>query len=377
MMESRKGPPIVLCPHCGSSVPAGEFCGRCGAHLATGSTRRSHAYAAVPNQRVAHLAIVSTLFPHLAHRRSGPFRVAIVAGGALVVMLAALHLFAPATVAAVFLLPVLYLMYLYEVEIYEDEPWLVVGATMVLGALLGLAFANVAGVSLSQLDLTGDRESAFVLAALAIPIVAQLLMLAGPAFLFTFRARFREPLDGVTFGAASGLGFSLASSLTAFWPLITGPLVANGSPIDWAIRLTRAGLLIALINACTTALIAAALWLHRYDTRRGSRPIMSSLLGALVIALGVQIMVGVIGAVVGELLVGVVLLAAISIVLLLYVRVVIHDALLVEGAEHGVGPEAPCPECHRMVPTMAFCPACGAARAAGTKQGRARLAGGV
>jgi len=104
---------------------------------------------------------------------------------------------------------------------------------------------------------------------------------------------------------------------------------------------------------------------------------MSSLLGALVIALGVQIMVGVIGAVVGELLVGVVLLAAISIVLLLYVRVVIHDALLVEGAEHGVGPEAPCPECHRMVPTMAFCPACGAARAAGTKQGRARLAGGV
>ncbi len=376
-MESRKGPPIVLCPHCGSSVPAGEFCGRCGAHLATGSTRRSHAYAAVPSQRVAHLAIVSTLFPHLAHRRSGPFRIAIVAGGALVVMLAALHLFAPATVAAVFLLPVLYVMYLYEVEVYEDEPWLVVGATMVLGALLGLSFANFAGASLSQFDLTGDHESAFVLAAVAIPIVAQLLMLAGPAFLYTFRARFREPLDGVTFGAASGLGFSLASSLTAFWPLITGPLVADGSPIDWAIRLTRAGLLIAVINACTTALIAAALWLHRYDTRRGSRPIMSSLLGALVVALGVQIVVGVIGAVVADLLAGVVLLAAIAVALLLYVRVVIHDALLVEGAEHGVGPDAPCPECHRLVPTMAFCPACGAARAAGTKQGRARLARGV
>src|SRR5207247_2279220 len=137
-------------------------------------------------------------------------------------------------------------------------------------------------------------------------------------------------------------------------------------------------LLIALINACTTALIAAALWLHRYDTRRGRRPVMSSLLGALVIALGVQIMVGVIGAVVGELLVGVVLLAAISIVLLLYVRVVIHDALLVEGAEHGVGPEAPGPECHGMVPPRAFCPRCGGAGAAGPKQGRARLAvGGI
>src|SRR3989442_15953032 len=80
-MDTREDPPIVTCPHCGANVPAGEFCGRCGAHLATGSPRRSHAYAAVPNQRVAHLAIVSTLFPHLAYRRSGPFRVAIVAGG--------------------------------------------------------------------------------------------------------------------------------------------------------------------------------------------------------------------------------------------------------------------------------------------------------
>ena len=133
----QEGPPIVSCPHCGSMVPSGEFCGHCGAHLPTGSIRRSHAYAAVPTQRVAHLAIVSTLFPHLAYRRSGPFRIALVAGGALVVMLAALHLFAPATVAAVFALPVLYLMYLYEVEVYEDEPWLIVGATMVLGALLG------------------------------------------------------------------------------------------------------------------------------------------------------------------------------------------------------------------------------------------------
>ena len=64
-----------------------------------------------------------------------------------------------------------------------------------------------------------------------------------------------------------------------------------------------------------------------------------------------------------------------TLALLLYVRLVIHQALLVEGAEHEIGPEAPCPECHRVVPTMAFCPACGAARAAGTKQGRTRAGG--
>ncbi|MFI5168691.1 MAG: hypothetical protein ACHQQS_18970, partial [Thermoanaerobaculales bacterium] len=64
-----------------------------------------------------------------------------------------------------------------------------------------------------------------------------------------------------------------------------------------------------------------------------------------------------------------------TLALLLYVRLVIHQALLVEGAEHEIGTDAPCPECHRIVPTMAFCPSCGAARAAGTKQGRTRGGG--
>src|ERR671925_1000891 len=104
MIESAKGPPLVTCPHCGSVVPAGEFCGHCGAQLTTASTRRTHAYTAVPSERVAHLAIISTLFPHLPHRRGGPFRVALVSGGALVVLLAAMHLFAPATAVAVFVL---------------------------------------------------------------------------------------------------------------------------------------------------------------------------------------------------------------------------------------------------------------------------------
>ena len=53
--------------------------------------------------------------------------------------------------------------------------------------------------------------------------------------------------------------------------------------------------------------------------------------------------------------------------LLLYVRLVIHESLLVEGAEHEIGPDSMCPECHRIVPTMAFCPACGAARSASAK----------
>ncbi|MHB8587767.1 MAG: PrsW family glutamic-type intramembrane protease [Candidatus Dormibacteraceae bacterium] len=371
-----EGPPLVNCPHCGKVVPAGDFCGHCGAHLITASTSRTHAFAAVPSERVAHPSIITTLFPHLPHRRGGAFRWALISGGAAILLLASLHLFAPATIAATFLLPVLYLLYLYEVEVYEDEPWLLVGATMVIGAVLGYAFSVFAGAAVSRLVLTGDRENAFVLAGVAIPIVAQALMLAGPLFLYLFRPRFREPLDGLTFGAASALGFTLTSSLVAFWPLIGGPLVAPGAPLDWSLLLLRAGILVSVVNASTTALVTAAVWLQRFDRRRQGLPWTTSILATLIIAIGAQVVLGMLGFVVSDLVAATAVLLIATIALLLYVRLVIHQALLVEGAEHEIGPDAPCPECRRVVPTMAFCPACGAARAAGTKQGRSR-AGGV
>ena len=363
-------PPLVECPHCGRAVPAGEFCGHCGAHLGEGGARRTHAFAAVPSQGVAHLSIITTLFPHLPHRNGAPFRAGLVAGTVLVLVLAALHLFALATVAAVLVLPVLYLIYLYEVEIYENEPWVVIGATFVTGALLGAVFARISGDALAALVLTGDQDNALVVAGIAIPITAQALMLSGPLFLYLFRDRFREPLDGLTFGAASALGFTLASSLTIYWPALAGPIVAAGSPVDWALRLARSGLLVALVNATTTALVCAAIWVHRYDHRRAGRPIESSILVTVIVAFASQVILGILGFLVHDLLLDIAILLIAATALLLYLRRVIHDVLLVEGAQHDIGPDAPCPECHRVVPTMAFCPACGAARSASSKHSR-------
>ena len=371
--EQLNRPALVHCPHCAMTVPEGDFCGHCGAHLISASASRRHAFAAVPSESVAHLSIVTTLFPHLSHRRGGAFRWALLGGSAAVVLLAGLHLFAPATAVAAFLLPALYLLYLYEVEVYESEPWLVVGTTMVAGAIWGFAFTVYAGGAVAELDFTGDSSSAFVLAGIAIPIMAQALMLIGPLFLYSFRGGFREPLDGLTFGAASALGFTLASSLTTFWPLIAGPLVGTGSPLDWGLRLLQAGILISLINASTTGLITAALWLHRYDLRRSRGAWFSSILATIVVALGSQILIGMLTFVVPDLFIQVVIRAVAAVALLLYLRVVIHESLMAEGAVHEIGPDAPCPECHRVVPTMLYCPACGVNRAASTKHSRRQV----
>lgn len=368
-------PPLVLCPHCAMTVPEGDFCGHCGAHLTTASTTRRHAFAAVPSESVAHLSIVTTLFPHLTHRRGGAFRWLLVGGSVAVVLLAAMHLFAPATAVATFLLPALYLLYLYEVEVYESEPWLVIGVTMVAGAILGFAFTATLGGATAQLDLTGDSDTAFLLAGVVVPIAAQALMLAGPLFLYQFRSRLREPLDGLTFGAASALGFTLASSLTALWPLIAGPVVGTGSALDWGLRLLQAGILISLINASTTGLITASLWLHRYEIRRSRGAWYASILTTLLVALGSQVVIGILSFVIPDLVAQVAVTALAAIGLLLYLRLVIHRALLAEGALHEIGPDAPCPECRRVVPTMLFCPACGVNRSASSKHSRPRITG--
>jgi RsiW-degrading membrane proteinase PrsW (M82 family) len=374
--EERRGDrPLVLCPHCGMTVPEGDFCGHCGAHLATASSMRRHAFAAVPSESVAHLSVITTLFPHLAHRRGHAFRWVLLGGSVAVVLLAALQLFAPATAVATFLLPALYLLYLYEVEVYENEPWLVVGSTMVAGAIFGYAFTSYAGDAVAQMNFTGDTTSAFLLAGVAIPIMTQGLMVAGPLFLYSFRGGFREPLDGLTFGAASALGFTLASSLTTFWPLIAGPLVGSGSGLDWALRLLQAGILISIINASTTGIITAAVWLHRYDLRRSRRAWYASILTTLLVALGSQILVGMLTFVIPDLFAQVVIRALAAIALLLYLRVVIHETLMAEGAIHEIGPDAPCPECHRVVPTMLYCPSCGVNRAASSKHSRAQIGG--
>src|SRR5206468_11263528 len=93
------------------------------------------------------------------------------------------------------------------------------------------------------------------------------------------------------------------------------------------------------------------------------------------VAFGVQVALGAISFFVYDLVLNVAIFAIGAGLLLLFLRLVIHDALLVEGAVHEIGPDSPCPECHRVVPTMRFHPACGAARAASPKQTRRPLPG--
>jgi RsiW-degrading membrane proteinase PrsW (M82 family) len=368
------GPALVRCHHCDHAVPAGDFCGYCGAHLAvqhTASRARGHFFAAAPGEHLFHFNVITTLFPHLPHRRSHAFLWGLVGGFGVIAVLAGLHLFAAATAVAALLLPVLYLLYLREVEVYEHEPIQVLLLTFGSGIVLGAVSTLVIGPMVTDAALRGEQVRTVLISGLALPVVDQVLMLAGPLLLLT-RRHFNETLDGLAFGVASALGYSMAALLVAQWPVLSGPLFATGSVTDWALNLTRDGILVAVVNASTTGLITASIWLRRHGRGRGYHESWRwGVPAAVIVALVAQIVLGTLSAVLPNLFLEVVVWGIAAAVLIVYLRLVLHHALLEEGAEHEVGPVAECTECHRMVPTMLFCPACGAARSASPKGGRA------
>jgi RNA polymerase subunit RPABC4/transcription elongation factor Spt4 len=358
------------CPHCHELVPPGAFCGNCGAHFSdAGGRSRLHHFAAAPHEHVVKMSVISTLFPHLPRRHAHIFREVFVAGVIAVVLLGSLRLYTPALLAGVILLPVLYLLYLYEVEVYESLPLQVLLATFGVGAALGVGYVLGFG-HVVHFVYNGTNQGP-VFTGLLLPVVAQALMLVGPLCLLPL-IRFDESLDGLSFGISSALGFTLASVLTGYSSILVAPLQGDGSiSSDDIANVLRAAILAAVVNAATTGTMAAAFWLRRHGRSRGRHK--HPLLGVPATAagaFGAQVGLGFASYFVGSLLLVVVLWAISAAVLLVWLRIVLHNALLEEGAEHNIGELSACSECHRLVPAMYFCPACGVARSAAPKHAR-------
>ena len=363
------------CPQCDALIPPGSFCGNCGGHLAEPDAGRTRNFAAAPHEHVGQVAVISTLFPHLPHRHARGFSQAFAGGLAVAGVLAALRLYTPAILTAAVLLPVLYAVYLYEVEVYQHEPVTVLLATLVTGAGLGAGYAVLVD-RVTAPALSGTRTSVIVTAVL-LPLAAQALMVAGPLLLLS-RTHFDEALDGLSFGNASALGFTLASAVTGLWHVLTAPLLGSAASSDEVLRIGRIAVLAALVNASATGIITASLWLrHHGRSRRRHAARWRGLEGGIAVALAAQVGLGFAAHYVADLLLLVVIEAAVAAMLIVFLRVVLHYALLEEGAERMIGPITACPECHHLVPTMTFCPACGVARSASPRSVRGGDAAGA
>jgi ribosomal protein L32 len=354
----------VTCPNCGHEVPEGNWCVRCGHPLAAGAGRRrpGAGFAAAPNERAGSPRVISTLFPQLPRADMDAFRIALLVGLAGVVALAAARLFGVAVFSAALLVPLLTVVYLYDVDVYEDEPFLVVAATMAWGIVAGVGVALLGeAITDTGADLAvqgGDSD--VVVRGVLLPLLGVALMLGGPlAVLLPYR-RFNDVLDGATFGAACAVSFVAAQVVTLGISQLDAGLRPDGAVAPWIARsLTLAVEMPVLVMAAVGA-AAAAFWL-RYRAPVADRGALG-ILGHPVVAVLTAATLVVLGALGQPLLpVGwwLVELAVLDLLALLWLRRTIHLGLLQEAAEIPIGPPVQCPNCGAQTPQHSFCSNCG------------------
>jgi hypothetical protein len=357
---------LIACPVCGHQVPDAEFCGACGAHLPTGSRSRLAHYAVDPHEHVLQPSVVTTLFPHLSHRQTALFRIALAVVAVVLIVLGLLRLTGPAIAVAAFAVPLLYAVYLVETGIYRDDPIQTGVATFGVGIILGAVWSWFTGPTVTHAlirNLTlGLQARDLLISGVLLPLVGLLLMLVGPVWLY-LRGQQRNPLDGFAYGAASALGFTLASTIVELAPEMHHGLVTPHVPLmTSALTIVSRGLLLPFVNATSVGLIAAALWLTRVERRpHGWATLLTSLPMAVLGAALVRVIAGLFA--ISVLSAGAVttVLVVLAALLLFWVRVAVHWILLARAAQPAVGETLVCTSCHRVVPGMHYCPSCGLA----------------
>jgi hypothetical protein len=362
---------VTKCPGCGLETPPGNYCVRCGTPLAgeaghEGRPRRRAQFAAAPHERVGVPRLVSTLFPQLPRADMWSFRAALGAGVAVVVVLAAFRLLPIALLAAALLVPLLIVLYLHDVDVYEDEPQWAIGLTVVWGAAAGVGVGLLARAVGPTGTALIDRGSTahVVTGGVLLPLLGVVLTLAGPLVLLPYR-RFNDVLDGATFGAASAAAFAGAEAVVYGVDVLSGGLRPVGEAIPWIWRLLAISVALPVVAMAAVGFAAAALWLRWRAPVKDRRA-----LGLLGHPLAAVPMAGLLvaGAYVGETFLDagawVAWILAFDLVALLLLRRAIHVGLLEESAERPIGPAIVCANCGASTPSHSFCSNCGIALAA-------------
>jgi hypothetical protein len=375
--------PTMECSVCEMDVPEGEFCGWCGSHLTDHKRNgpkwlRIRSFSASAGEHLLTPNIVSSLFPSLPPRSRLPFLLGL---GLLLVALIATTLFrlpaALITVSALGL-PLLFLIYLQEADVYRDvsSATLVITAGLGIGIgvgwvlLTGAAVARSYGVPLGE----GITVSRIVRDGLGIPVGGMFLMLLPAVLVRLVRSGPRESLDGFALGALGALMFTGAATLTRLAPQFTTGMIASASPMDGLmVEAGIQGIAVPVTAASVGGLIGAALWFTRPPNKklhgRNYIRLVLALMALAVIAIYAGL--GLIDVARVPQLLQLAVHLTIAAIALLALRVGLHLARLHE-AHDDVHEDEPllCTECGHVVPDMAFCVACGAATRASSRTSR-------
>ncbi len=373
------------CSRCQNQVPeSAHFCHRCGEDLVPGDERGRRRFALAPDEPVASFALISSIMPREAGRHPQTYRTAFTITLVAALVAATFGAMPIAVLIAAFAIPVVYLTYLYDVNLWEDAPLVVTGLAFALTGLLAALFTalwanwlplttNLRGPD-GEL-LAGPQWLAFLIVAILVPVVGEAIRQVGPVLL-AGRPAFDDLMDGVTFGVASGVAYACFDTLVRHWDLLTAGLL-EPQPAQLASLVFLEGFVKPLVMGTATGLAVAEFsglgkghdgFTPRYYTG------VALAIGANVLYSAGVYLLGYVGApsvsVILQVLWGLVVLG----VLILRLRTVLQTALLegaLEAAARGADPAGElqfCPRCELpLQPGSAFCSACGVSTRAHAK----------
>ena len=133
-------------------------------------------------------------------------------------------------------LPLLFLMYMRETNVFRDVPRRTLLLTTALGIGLGIGWVLLTGAIVARsygVPLgAGIAAGRIAREGLGIPVGSMVLMLAPAVVVRLLRPPTRESMDGFMIGALGALAFTAAATLTRLAPQFATGMVARARPVS-------------------------------------------------------------------------------------------------------------------------------------------------
>ncbi len=253
------------CSRCQSPVPeVAHFCHHCGQDLVQGDERGRRRFALQPDEPVASFALISSIMPREAGRHPQTYRTAFTITLVAALVAAIFGALPIAVLIAAFSIPIVYITYLYDVNLWEDAPLTVTGfafgLTGIAAALFTLLWTALLPMSTTLRGpdgnlLGGPQWGTFLIVAILVPVVGEAIRQVGPVLLAR-KPAFDDLMDGVTFGVVSGVAYACFDTLVRHWELLTAGLVAP-QPAQFASLVFLEGFVKPLVMGTATGLAVA------------------------------------------------------------------------------------------------------------------------
>ena len=163
----------------------------CGQDQRSADLARRKSFAARPDEPVASFALISSIMPRGAGRRPQTYRIALTIALVVALIAAIFGAMPIAVLVAAFAVPVVYIVYIYDVNLWEDEPVIVTGLAFLLTGALTVGFHDLVDLSprtgaIRHHHVRGLAEccaavGTFLLVALVVPIVGEAIRQIGPS----------------------------------------------------------------------------------------------------------------------------------------------------------------------------------------------------